>query len=569
MGRTFVALVLVLGACYREPAPDLPRDETLVVVHPAPWSTLDPRFVTDAMTAKVMGLIVEPLVRFERLDGEPTWVLATDARRLPGPQPTWRLTLRSGVRFHDGTGFDCRDVVATYGSMLEPALGSPYQGGLVRRWRNVRCGPTPDTVDIALVEEQAAFLADLATGVLPAEFVVGAPVVGTGPFRLVSDLGGRRAVLERFDDWWGPRPAVRWVRVDVVAEEASRVLALAGGAADVMINGVGPAVARALEDEPGVRVRAGESAILTYLVLNLRHPALADRRVRRALALALDRPAILRDLFAGFGRAADTILPPEHWAAVDLAPVPYDPPEAERLLDQAGLRRDPVSGVRLAFALKVSNLRLRRLVGRRLAEEWARVGVAVEVRAYDLATFLADVRSGTFDVAALQLPDALEPDVLRWMFYSSNVPNPGDPAGASFYDRAPRGVLPSHAWWMLAASRPDCRAWAARTLVARLTNLEAGDPLPGYVRGNRTWYANPGLDCLLDLAARSPDRATRAALTREAEGILAVDQPILTLWREDNLAVLSTRVEGLEPSPVGRYTGLEALRVRSGEPPPR
>lgn len=567
MGRSLVALALVLLGCYREPAPDLPRDQTLVLVHPAPWSTLDPRFVTDALAAKVMGLVVEPLVRFERLDGEPTWVLATGARRLPGASPTWRLALRPGVRFHDGTALDCRDVVATYGSMLDPALGSPYQGGLARRWRAVRCGPTPDLVDLELVEEQAGFLADLATGVLPEGFGPEAPLVGTGPFRLADDLGGRRAVLERFDGWWGPRPSYRWVRVDVVAEEASRVLALAGGAADVMINGVGPTAARALEDEPGVRVQGGESAILTYLVWNLRHPALADRRVRRALALALDRPAILNDLYAGFGRPADGILPPAHWAAAPVAGLAVDPDAAGRLLDEAGLVPAPGTGTRLAFTLKVSNARLRRLSGRRLAEEWARVGVEAEVRAYDLATFLSDVRAGNFDAAVLQLPDTLEPDVLRWMFHSLNVPGPGDPSGPTFFDRAPRGPLPSHAWWMLASSRADCRAWAGRQLVDRLASAFVAEaPLPGYVRGNRTWYANPGLDCLLDLAAQAPDRATRAALTREAEAVLAIDLAVLPLWREDNLAVLSTRVEGVVLSPVGRYTGLEAVRLRTEVP---
>jgi peptide/nickel transport system substrate-binding protein len=557
-----VVLLGLLLACYRETSPDLPRERTLVLVHPAPWTTLDPRFVTDAMSAKIMGLVVEPLVRFERRDGEPDWVLASDAWRLPGDRPTWRVKLRAGVRFHDGSALDCGDVVATYGSVLDPRLGSPYRSGLAARWKALRCGPAPDLVDVDLVAEESAFLADLSTGVLPEGFAVGASLVGTGPFRLVSDEGGRRAVLERFDHWWGTPPGWQWLRVDVVPEEASRVLALVGGGADVAVNGVGPTAARTLRDEPGVQVQAGESAILTYLVVNLRKPGLDDRRVRRALALALDRPAILADLFAGFGQPAEGVLPPEHWAASSTPAVPYDPALAARLLDEAGLRPDPVTGVRLAFTLKVSNARLRRLVGRRLAEEWARVGLAVEVRPFDLATFLDDVRRGSFDVALLQLPDTLEPDVLRWMFHSRNVPAPGDPAGATFFDRAPRDGAGGLAWWMLGSGRRTCRGWAREQLWADLAaSLGAGSAPPGYARGNRSWYANPGLDCLLDLAARAPDRATRAELVREAGGVLAADLPALPLWREDNLAVVSARVDGLRLSPVGRYTGLEALRL--------
>ena len=567
MSRWSLAPLLLLAACYREPAVDSPRDQTLVLLHPAPWSSLDPRFVTEAMAAKVMGLVVEPLVRFERVDGEPEWVLATGAWRLPGENPTWRVRLRPDVRFHDGSALDCADVVATYGSMLDPALGSPYRGGLAARWRTIRCGPEPGLVDVDLVAEESSFLADLSTGVLPAGLAAGRAPVGTGPFRLVADQGGRRAVLERFDGWHGTPPAWRWLRVDVVPEEASRVLALAGGAADVAVNGVGPAAARALADEPGVRVQAGPSAILTYLVVNLRKPELADRRVRRALALALDRQAILSDLFAGWGRPADGVLPAEHWAAAALDPVPYDPAEAVRLLERAGRAPDPASGARLALTLKVSNARLRRLVGRRVADEWARVGVAAEVRPFDLATFLSDVRSGNFDVALLQLPDTLEPDVLRWMFYSQNVPVPGDPMGLTFFERAPRLDVPSHAWWMLVGTRPECRVWARGRLATFLARPFVDlDRVPGYARGNRSWYANPGLDCLLDLAAAAPGRDGRASLVRDAQRVLADDLPILPLWREDNLAVVSTRVEGLALSPVGRYTGLESVRLREDAP---
>jgi peptide/nickel transport system substrate-binding protein len=566
---TIVGLVVLLGAvaCYREAAVDRPRAQTLVLVHPAPWTTLDPRFVTDAMTAKVLGLIVEPLVRFERLDGEPTFVLATGVRRLEGPAPIWRFELRRGVRFHDGRPFDCRDVAFTYRSMLDPALGSPYQGGLARKWRAVRCGPELHQVDLELAADEAGFLADLATGIVPAGAAVDAPPIGTGPFQLVTDHGGRRALLERFDGWHGEPPAWRWLRIDVLPEEASRVLALVGGAADVVINGVGPAVARALEDEPGVRVLGGESAIVTYLLVNLRQPALADRRVRRALGLALDRPGILGDLFANYGRTAEGILPPAHWAAVSTPALVYDPVEAAHLLELAGFAPDPDTGVRLALTLKLSNARLRRLVGRRLAEDWARAGVAVEPRPFDLATFLADVRAGSFDLAVLQLPDTLEPDVLRWMFSSLNVPAAGDPKGATFFDRAPREGLPAHAWLMLASSRADCRAWARDLVLERLApGSNAPARVAGYVRGNRTWYANPGVDCLLDLASRAPDRERRAALVKEAQRALAEDLPVIPLWREDNLAVVSTRVEGLSLSPVGRYTGLERIRLREEAP---
>jgi len=555
------ALLVPAAGCYREPVMAKADPDTLVLVHPTPWPTLDPRFVVDAMSAKVSGLVCEPLVRFEDTSGVPELVLAREVSRLGGEPPIARVRLRPGVRFSDGSDLDCADVVHTYGSILDPALGSPLRGGYARRWRGVRCGPEPDLVDIVLQRQDATLAADLTVGIVPEGQAVGAPLVGTGPFQLAEVVGQHRARLERFDGYWGDAPAYRSLVVQVVPEESSRVLNLVAGAGDWLLNGVSPSVAKALEAEPAVRVVHTPSAIITYLLFNLRNPALADRRVRRALAMLVDREGITRDLFGGMAEPASSLLPPDHWAhASDLPPLAYDPAGAARLLDQAGLTPDPEEGVRLRVGLKVSNNRLRRLVGRRVASDLGQAGVAVELVSYELGTFLADIRQGNFDLTILQLPDALEPDLYRWMLYSSHVPGPAGESGAGFYQEAPRGAL-GLAWWMLAGDEPRCRAWAARRLLGLL-------PGPwrqveeGVVKGNRTFYANPGLDCLLDLGLTETGASRRAEIYREVQRVVAEDLPVLPLWHEDNVAVVSPRLREVTLSPVGRYTTLPALRLQ-------
>ena len=598
---TVLALLALVG-CYREQDLDLDPAETLVLVHPNPWSTLDPRFVTDAMSAKISGLVYEPLFRVERMDGEPEGVLATAIERLPGEAPTYRVRLRRGVRFHDGSAFDCHDVVYTYESILDPAVGSPFHGGYARKWRGLTCGPGSDEVDIALVEDYANLITDLALGVVPApgdEAPVGAAAggsasaaaskarvsrgpaeawTGTGPFRFVTSQGEHRALLARFDGYWGELAGVPFVLVQVIAEESSRVLNMVGAAGDVCVNGISPSVAHTLGERSAARVVHEPAAIISYLLFNLRNPVLADRRVRHAIARAVDREAILGNLFFGMGQVADSMLPAEHWAyEAPRHPVRFDLEAARRLLDEAGLPVDPQSGERFRLVLKISNNRLRRLIGRRLAEDLARIGVGVELVSYELGTFLADIRKGNFDLSLLQLPDALEPDLYHWMTYSLNVPRGTPPSSESLYARAPRGDAPSYFYLNLLSSRPACRDWALEQGLTALRALAAPamawlglstkPPAPGYFQGNRTFYANPHADCLLDLGRRSLERARRALYYKELQRVLAYDLPVFPLWHEDNIALHSTRLDGVPLTPVGRYTRFGEIDLKAERSP--
>ena len=569
MAWIFLVLGLAL-ACYREPVPEIDPAETLVLLHPSPWRELDPRFVTEAMPAKISRLVYEPLFRLERADGRPEGVLATGATRVSpvGGPPRWRIRLRQGVRFHDGRPFDCHDVVYTYRSMLDEETGSPFRGGYERKLADVRCGADAHTVELTLQEDYASFKADLEIGVVPRGARPGGPVIGTGPYRLAQRVGESHGLFRRFDDYWGEPARAPQLMVQVVPEESARVLALLGGAGDLCVNGVSPSVAHTLAARDDVRVTAEPAVVITYLLFNLRQPALADRRVRQAIAAALDRQGIVDDLFFGMAEVAHGMLPNGHWAALrEPPPRRFDRASAARLLDEAGFGAGPDGRRPIRLNLKVSNNRLRRLIGRRLADDLRPLGIDVDLVSFELGTFLADVRKGNFDLAVLQLPDTLEPDILRWMLDSRHVPGDAGAPRQTLYAQAPRGAAPSWYWWLLTDADPACRAWAWRWLLAELRPGDAGqDEAGAYYRGNRTFYANPRVDCLLSLAYRDPDRATRAARYQEVQRILAWDLPVLPLWREHNIAVHSPRVEGVSLSPTGRYTSLPRIRIKEEAP---
>jgi peptide/nickel transport system substrate-binding protein len=169
----------------------------------------------------------------------------------------------------------------------------------------------------------------------------------------------------------------------------------------------------AFDRAPGVMVNARRGANLTYMLLQNERGPLADVRVRRALAGAIDRGRIARTLLAGRAEAADTLLPPSHWAHTPL------PREAA-----AG----PATALRgLHFTFLTSTDRLRGTIARFLAQELTSSGMTLDVVPLELGTLLGRLGAGDFELATLQLPELTEPNVLRVFLHSSSIP----PAGAN------------------------------------------------------------------------------------------------------------------------------------------
>jgi peptide/nickel transport system substrate-binding protein len=249
------------------------------------------------------------------------------------------------------------------------------------------------------------------------------------------------------------------------------------GRADLVVNGFSPTLLPALEKADGVTVSSRAGANLTYMLARTDRGPLADARVRRAIALAVDRATIARTLLAGRARAASTLLPPGHWAHTDAEPWPHDPAAARRLLADAG-----ATGVRLT--LLTSTDRLRGTLARTIAQELADVGVTLEVVPLELGTMLARLSAGDFELATLQMPEVTEPNVLRVFLHSSSIP----PAGAN------RG---------------------------RLRDAE--------------------VDRLLDAGAGENDPTARRAIYAELEKVVRDRALFIPLWHEDQVAVTSAR----------------------------
>lgn len=462
---------------------------------PTDPETLDPRHATDPVALRTTRLLHAGLVRLDPETLEPKPYLARswswiDARTL-------RVELREGIRFHSGAPFTARDVVATLRAIASPEVGSRH-GRMIEAIGDSRADGDLAVV-IKLDRAHATLVTDLELPILRADQAASPPrpdgsLDGLGPFVVARRSDGEIELAPAKNG--AVAPPARSVTIRTVHDENARALRIHAGRADLVVNGFSPTLLPAMDGARGVSVVARRGANVTYLLVRSDRGPLADVRVRRALAAAIDRERVARTLLAGRAQPATTLIPPSHWAHTATAPWPQDLGAARAAIAE-------IHPSRLRLSLLVSTDRLRGTVARFLAQELAGIGVDIDVGPLELGTLLGRLGAGDFELAVLQLPEITEPNVLRVFLHSSYIP----PAGAN-------------------------RGRVRDAEVDRL--LDEGDAVL-VPEARRTIYAA--------LERRLRDQAL-----------------LIPLWHEDQVAVVSDRARGFVPSAEGRWLGLADLR---------
>jgi peptide/nickel transport system substrate-binding protein len=496
-------MVLILAVCSLSCSRSSGANSLVMIIESSP-TNLDPRVGLDAQSQRIDALLFDDLLtRDDHLNLQPGL-----AERWEVPDPlTYIFHLRSGVRFHDGRALTATDVKWTFDSILEGKIRTTKSGA----YRYVDRIEVPDesTIIFHLKRPYASLLWNLsgaAMGIVP--YGTGTEIaqhpIGSGPFRFVSQELDKEVVIERNDLYWGDKPHLDRVRFAVVPDATTRALELRKGSADVAINAFTGDMVLTLERDPRLQVLHDSGTVLAYLALNTRDPALQDIHVRQAIAYAIDRQPIIHYLLRDFARPAYSLLPPQSWAYNgDVPHYDHDPVRSRELLDAAGY--PAVHGVRFHLTMKTSTEESTRLLAAVLQQQLRDVGIALDIRTFESATFFADVTRGAFQLHSLRWVGGNEdPDMFEYVFHSSRFP----PAGA-----------------------------------------------------NRTFYANPQVDALIDQARAEIDPETRKQLYFEVQSLLADDLPYINLWYLDNVLVASRRVTSLTLSPPGNYDFLRTAEL--------
>jgi peptide/nickel transport system substrate-binding protein len=501
-------IVTLLTGCRVGSEATPPSDYLVIGIESHP-SHLDPRYATDANSARISSLVYSSLLRLDgkaRLVGDLTeqWTMI-DAQ-------TYDFQIRSGITFHDGRALTARDVKYTYDSIMDSRNRSPKRGPL-RVLKSVEQLGTQQ-IRFHLSEPHAPFLEHCTIGIVPAENGTsvenGSNQVppGSGPFALTGINPGEKVSLKANSSYWEGKPRLAGVVFQIVPDAIVRVLEFKKGTIQLLQNDIEPDTLPWLEKNTDAFVETHPGTTFQYIGINLTHPILKHRDVRQALAHAIDRDGIIRHILKDQVTAANGLLSPLNWAHNDSVPHwPFDPGKAQRLLDRAGYPDPDGDGPRPRFKLsfKTTNIDLRRRIAETLKEQLSRVGVELEVRSYEWGTFYSDIKKGNFHLYSLAWVGIADPDVYYNIFHSSSVPPSGD---------------------------------------------------------NRGSYRNTRVDHLLEQGRRESDPRRRKALYQEVQQIIHEDLPYIPLWWVKNVVVRKPQVVGFTPYPDGDLFSLRHTSLR-------
>ena len=504
------ALCLVLGAfsvACGASAPSGDAGIVKVIIRQSPVN-FDPRIGTDEYSQRVHQLVYSRLLT---VDDKLKVVPGLDAlaARLDNPDPlTYIVRLRSGVKFHDGHELTSKDVVYTFSSFLDPNFVSARKGA----YEALKSVTALDdyTVEFTLKEPFGSFPTQLVMPVVPdgvGDSLRSFPI-GTGPYRFVRYVLDEQVELTAFEGYWDGLPLNAGVVLRIIPDETMRGLELRKGTADLTVNDVSPDIAYQLQKDH-LNIVQGQGVDYMYIGVNLHDAILKNKRVRQAIAYAVDREAIVKYLRRDLAQPAVGVLSPVAWAfEPDVTQFPHDVERAKQLLDEAGYPDPDGDGPRprLRLSLKTSTDEFYRLQATVIQQDLRLAGVDVDVRSYEFATFYADVLSGNVQLYTLQWVGVTDPDMLRRLYHSKQAP----PVGF-----------------------------------------------------NRNYYSNPQVDRLIDLASTAGTDEDRRKYYSQVQKIVADDVPAVSLWYKTNIAVTRPNISGMRLSAQADFLALKDVRKGS------
>ncbi|MDD5713256.1 MAG: peptide-binding protein, partial [Smithellaceae bacterium] len=472
-------------------------------------SNLIPILSSDATSHEIAGQVFNGLVKYDKDinvvgDLAESWDISPD-----GLQITFHL--RKGVRWQDGWPFTAEDCLYTYQVTIDPKTPTAYAGDFLKVKKAEVLDPY--TFRVTYAKPFAPALMSWGSAILPKHLLAGHDIatsplgrhpIGTGPYKFKEWVTGQKIVLSSNPDYFEGRPYIDGYIMRIIPDMATMFLELRARGIDRM--GLTPLQYERQTETGFFRKNFHKYRYLsfsyTYLGYNLRNPLFTDKRVRQAIAYAVNREEIIQGVLLGLGRPATGPYKPGTWANnPNVKRYPYDPAMARRLLAEAGWRDTNGDGVLekdgRPFSFEVitnqgNEVRQKcaEIIQRRLAE----VGINVKIRVLEWAAFVNDfINKRKFDATILGWTIPMDPDI---------------------YDV-----------WHSSKTGPE--------------------------ELNFVSYKNPEVDMLLEKGRSTFDLKERKAMYDRIQEILAEDQPYLFLYVPDALPIIDARFRGVQPAPIG------------------
>jgi peptide/nickel transport system substrate-binding protein len=405
------------------PAPAAPRDRIVVgmVLEPP---HLDPTQSPAAPIKEILyANVMEGLTRIDQKgavipDLAESWTVAPDGL-------AYTFKLRSGVKFHDGAPFSAADVKFTFERGAAPDSVNNLKKSLFVTIASVE---TPDTQTVILRLNKPDYLllyrVGLSEAVIfsqPSAANAKANPIGTGPFKFVRWNKGDRLELTRFADYREPdTTGLKDIVFRFISDPAAIVAAMLSGDVDAFPNGIPPENIPQFQADSRFTVKVGQTEGKTLLAINNGKKPFDDVRVRRAIAHALDRKAIIDGAMFGYALPIGSHFSPLDPGYVDLTGrYPYDVEKAKALLAEAGLPDG------FSATLKLPPPSYARRSGEIIAQQLAAVGIKVTIDPLQFAQWLTNVFTNKeYDLTIISHTEPLDIDIYTRPEYYFNYKNP-------------------------------------------------------------------------------------------------------------------------------------------------
>jgi peptide/nickel transport system substrate-binding protein len=387
---------------------------------------LNPVIANDSASGTINDQVFNGLVKYDKdikLVGDlaESWDISADGK-------TFTFHLRKGVEWHDGTTFTANDCLFTYQKLTDPKVATPYSSS----YMDVAKAEVVDrlTFRVTYKEPFSPALESWSMGIIPRHLLEGKDLntsefnrkpVGTGPYKLKEWIAGQKIVLEANDRYFEGRPKIDHYIYRIIPDSSTMFQELLSGGVDFM--GLNPL--QYLRKSETRRIRENyrkfryPANAFTYLGYNLGSPLFSDKKVRQALAYAIDRQSIIDGVLMGIGRPCTGPFSHVSWAYnPKIEPYPFDPERARRMLEEAGWKDTNNDGVLekdgrpFQFTILTNQGNNERIKASEIIQQnFRKAGIDAKIRVMEWQAFLEQIDKRTFDAIILGWSMSRDPDL--------------------------------------------------------------------------------------------------------------------------------------------------------------
>lgn len=515
--KQIAGLALFLTLCL----PAFSKDkETLYFSLGGEVSILNPILSTDTSSSSVEDLIYSGLTKInEKLEVVPDMA---ESFSMSKDGKVWTFKIKKGIFWHDGKKFTAHDAKFTFDSILNPKVNSVRRSDFIIDGEPIRFLVEDDyTLKAYLPKPFAPFIVRAGIGIIPKHLYEGKDIntspynrkpVGTGPFKFVEWKTGETIKVVRNDKYFKGRPKLAAIIFKNIPDENASLLALE--AKEIDFAGIPAKDYERFKRNKDIKIYEYDTLLYTYFGLNNDNPLFKDKRVRQALAYAVNKNQLISLILKKHGTVAYAPSSPVSWAySKDVWKFDYNTREAENIFDKLGWKKGEdgcryKNGKKFEFTCIVNQgNKEREKAAVILQQQFKKIGVKMDVRVMEWAALLKIVN---------------------------------DPIPPKDFDAVIMG-------WSLGLDPDSYSIWHSSQ----------------YPKGfNFVKYKNTVVDKLLEEGRTTLDAKKRKNIYAKLNKMISHDQPYVFLWYPHTVVGVSKRVKGLSnPGPAGLFLNIEDVYV--------